>query len=59
MLIADDEPDNLELLQLFLEREDYRVDTVDDGTLAWEKISADPDLYDVVLLDRMMPKMTG
>ena len=59
LLIADDEPDNLELLQLFLEREDYRVDTVDDGTLAWEKISADPDLYDVVLLDRMMPKMTG
>ena len=58
MLIADDEPHNLELLELFLE-DQYQVDTVDDGEGAWQKVSADPDLYDVVLLDRMMPKMNG
>jgi len=59
LLIADDEPDNLQLLQLFLEGDNYKVDTACDGNLAWEKISADPELYDVVLLDRMMPNMTG
>ena len=59
LLIADDEPHNLELLQLFLEQENYLVDTACDGLRAWEKISASPDLYDVVLLDRMMPQMNG
>lgn len=59
LLIADDEPHNLELLQLFLEQENYLVDTANDGTLAWEKISTNPDRYDVVLLDRMMPNMSG
>ncbi len=59
LLIADDEPHNLELLQLFLEQENYLVDTANDGTLAWQKISADPERYDVVLLDRMMPNMSG
>lgn len=59
LLIADDEPHNLELLQLFLEQENYRVDTAGDGDLAWEKISEDPRRYDVVLLDWMMPKMSG
>ena len=58
VLIADDEPHNLELLQLFLE-DQYQVDTVNNGEGAWEKVSADPELYDVVLLDRMMPKMNG
>jgi DNA-binding response OmpR family regulator len=59
LLIADDEPHNLELMQLFLEKENYLVDTAGDGTLAWEKLSGDPERYDVALLDRMMPKMTG
>ncbi|MEL0084150.1 MAG: response regulator [Gammaproteobacteria bacterium] len=59
LLIADDEPHNLELLQLMLERENYLVDTAGDGSVAWEKISASPEKYDVVLLDRMMPKLTG
>ena len=57
ILVADDEPHNLELLQLFLEEKDYLVETASDGQAAWEKLTTEPDRYMVVLLDRMMPNM--
>lgn len=59
ILVADDEPHNLELLQLFLEEKDYLVETASDGQAAWEKLTTEPDRYMVVLLDRMMPNMSG
>lgn len=37
----------------------YEVDIAHDGQEAWEKISLDPKGYDLVLLDKMMPRMDG
>ncbi|MCW8982778.1 MAG: response regulator, partial [Gammaproteobacteria bacterium] len=41
---------------------DYILDTAEDGMIAWEKLAESagtPNEYDVVLLDRMMPRMDG
>lgn len=57
VLIVDDEPVNQELLEAFLIGCDYDLDFAADGAEALEKVkSFEPDL---VLLDIMMPKMSG
>lgn len=57
ILIADDEPDILEILKYNLSNEGYEVITAKDGDEALEKARrAQPDL---VILDVMMPKKTG
>ena len=58
VLVADDNEQNLELLIAYLDGlEGVRVVTARDGAETLEKIRADkPDL---VLLDIMMPKMSG
>jgi two-component system alkaline phosphatase synthesis response regulator PhoP len=57
VLIADDEPDILEILKYNLVNEGYQVYTAKDGDEALEKAK----LYkpDLVVLDIMMPKKTG
>jgi two-component system alkaline phosphatase synthesis response regulator PhoP len=57
ILIADDEPDILEILQYNLAAEGYQVITAKDGDEAIEKARAfHPEL---IVLDIMMPKKTG
>lgn len=57
MLIADDEPDILEILKYNLSNEGYEVFTAKDGDEALEKARRhQPDL---IVLDVMMPKKTG
>lgn len=57
VLIADDEPDILEILKYNLSNEGYEVITAKDGEEALEKARRNnPDL---VILDVMMPKKTG
>lgn len=57
VLIADDEPDILEILKYNLSNEGYDVITAKDGDEALEKARrTNPDL---VILDVMMPKKTG
>lgn len=57
VLIADDEPDILEILKYNLSGEGYEVITAKDGDEALEKARrTQPDL---VVLDVMMPKKTG
>ena len=57
MLIADDEPDILEILKYNLSNEGYEVFTAKDGDEALEKARrTQPDL---IILDVMMPKKTG
>jgi two-component system alkaline phosphatase synthesis response regulator PhoP len=57
VLIADDEPDILEILKYNLVNEGYQVYTAKDGDEAIEKAKfAQPDL---VVLDIMMPKKSG
>ncbi|MEO7984070.1 MAG: response regulator, partial [Bacteroidota bacterium] len=57
VLIADDEPDILEILKYNLSNEGYEVITAKDGDDALEKARrTQPDL---IVLDVMMPKKTG
>lgn len=57
ILVADDEPVNRALIQRRLEREGYRVLTVQNGNEAVEKTKE--FLPDLVILDVMMPEMDG
>ncbi len=57
VLIADDEPDILEILKYNLANEGYEVVTAKDGDEALEK--ARRTRPDLVVLDIMMPKKTG
>jgi two-component system, OmpR family, alkaline phosphatase synthesis response regulator PhoP len=57
VLIADDEPDILEILKYNLAGQGYEVITAKDGDEALEK--ARRTLPDLVVLDVMMPKKTG
>lgn len=57
VLIADDEPDILEILKYNLSNEGYEVITAKDGDEAIEK--ARRSLPDLVVLDVMMPKKNG
>jgi two-component system OmpR family response regulator len=57
ILIADDEPDVCELISLYLEKEGYETLFAYDGLATLEIFrKKQPDL---VILDIMMPKMTG
>ncbi len=57
ILVVDDVPDNVDILQMRLESQGYEVVTAGDGVEALEKIRG--LLPDLVLLDIMMPKMDG
>ncbi|MBS1633752.1 MAG: response regulator transcription factor [Bacteroidetes bacterium] len=57
ILIADDEPDILEILKYNLANEGYEVITAKDGDEALEKVRR--NLPDLVVLDIMMPKKNG
>jgi adenylate cyclase len=57
ILIVDDEPFNLDLLEQELADHDYTIERAGDGAEALERLSV--FLPDVILLDYMMPKMNG
>src|SRR5436190_2631113 len=57
VLIADDEPDILEILKYNLVEQGYEVVTAKDGDEALEK--ARRTMPDLVILDVMMPRKTG
>jgi DNA-binding response OmpR family regulator len=57
ILVIDDEPDITLMLKLGLEDGGFDVDAFSDPELAL--FSFRPSLYDLVLIDIMMPKMDG
>ena len=57
ILVVDDLPDNVFLLQMLLEAEGYEVETAPDGSTALQKVKEiQPNL---ILLDVMMPDLSG
>ncbi len=57
VLVVDDEPDAVELLQEFLAGKGYEVVTACNGEEALERVKADRP--HVILLDVRMPRMNG
>jgi DNA-binding response OmpR family regulator len=57
ILVVDDEPRYLRLLEANLVTKDYEVFTAIDGEEALESFSANP--VDLILLDVMLPRMDG
>ena len=57
LLLAEDEADLAEALGVFFEKNHFSVDIVHDGRTACEY--AESSVYDVIILDVMMPYMDG
>ena len=57
ILIVEDEPEAVELLEFNLKQAGYAVTAADDGAEALKKIRATPP--DLILLDVMLPEMDG
>ncbi|MBF0355590.1 MAG: response regulator [Alphaproteobacteria bacterium] len=59
LLVVDDEAFNREILTVLLENAGYAVDQAGGGQEALDRLFAEPEAYDAVLLDRMMPGVSG
>ncbi|MDO9510169.1 MAG: hybrid sensor histidine kinase/response regulator [Bacteroidales bacterium] len=57
ILLVDDNPKNLQILESFLMQQDYRTAFAENGTQAI--IMATTSMPDLILLDIMMPEMDG
>jgi len=59
ILVVDDEPLNLAILTEFLEDENYELVTRGNGESAWTVLNETGQVFDLVILDRMMPQLDG
>jgi CheY-like chemotaxis protein len=59
VLLAEDVAINREIAQAFLEPTSIEIDYAENGREAVEKFSANPDRYDIILMDVQMPEMDG
>jgi PAS domain S-box-containing protein len=59
VLIVEDNPINLDLTSKQLEKLGYQPETAQDGTEAIERFSAEPERYQIILMDCLMPVMNG
>ncbi|WP_283678080.1 response regulator transcription factor [Lentilactobacillus sp. Marseille-Q4993] len=57
VLVVDDEPSIVTLLEYNLKKASFEVDKATDGATALKKIQENK--YDIVLLDLMLPEMSG
>ncbi len=57
ILVVDDSPDNVLLVQSILEEEGYQIEVAEEGESAVAQIQANPP--QLILLDVMMPGMDG
>jgi DNA-binding response OmpR family regulator len=59
VLLVDDNALDRKLLNIHLTSHGYQPRVATDGIEAWSLLEADPTAFDVVLLDRSMPRMNG
>ncbi|PRP91448.1 Signal transduction histidine-protein kinase BarA [Enhygromyxa salina] len=59
VLVAEDDPVNQTVARTLLEQRGHEVTTVADGRAALERVFADHERFDVVLMDLRMPRMGG
>src|SRR5690242_21806630 len=59
VLVVEDDPTLLSTLSYNLRREGYRVLTAGDGATALDLARREGDALDLVLLDLMLPRLSG
>jgi len=60
VLVVDDEELNLEILLEYFDGEPgFTLETAKDGEIAWNLLQDETKAYDLILLDRMMPRLDG
>jgi len=59
ILIVDDDEIIRMITQDILEQSGYVVETAVDGQDGWEKIDREPTRFDLILLDKQMPRLNG
>ena len=60
ILVVDDEPMNQDLIEIYLEeQENYELIMASDGLEGWAELQRQGNNIDLILLDRMMPNMSG
>jgi signal transduction histidine kinase/DNA-binding response OmpR family regulator/CHASE3 domain sensor protein len=59
ILVVDDEPVNLQVLENHLSIQNYAITQASNGLKALKIIEKSNEPFDVILLDVMMPKMSG
>ncbi|OSM00197.1 PAS domain-containing protein [Magnetofaba australis] len=59
ILLAEDNPDNVQLVRAFLKQSAHRLSEVNNGQQAVDAVTADHGAYDLVLMDVEMPHMDG
>lgn len=59
LVVMDDQEFNLKFITEMLEDEQYQVETAENGVEVCSLLEADPEKYDAVVLDSMMPEMGG
>lgn len=61
VLIADDNPDYLQLLSLYLRRAGATVTVTENGQSAYEMIANNKDgaKFDIIIMDNIMPVLNG
>lgn len=57
ILIVEDEPDLLDSVAQYMREQGYAVDCAENGEDGWVKATSWP--YDAILLDWMLPKLSG
>lgn len=59
LIVVDDEPINLEIIGEYLMDTGYKLSLFEDPVKAWKALEANPDEFDLVVMDRMMPGLDG
>jgi CheY-like chemotaxis protein len=59
VLVVEDNEYDRALLQVHLREDEFAADFASDGVEAWALLEQRADRYDLVLLDRTMPRMNG
>ncbi len=59
VLCADDDEQLATMLEAALARAGYFVECVHDGQMAFERIAADLEFFDLLVTDHRMPRLTG
>lgn len=59
VLYADDMRELREIARIALSREGHLIECVNDGQEALERITEDPEAYDLLISDHHMPRLNG